>query len=357
MNLLKNSQTNWKYILTVVILAIIVGGGILGYRWWMEQKEIKAPEVKLLEVKIPEEGLPEEIPFWKSSIEVFTKPKPSWEVRTDIFDIFIKDEKSGEETFLMRLDKVYASHYHFAEYHNGNLYIIREFGYNPQTMTYSEDYTRELWRYDKEGGGKKLFSAKGIDFRVDPKEKFVAMESGDVSIGEILTIIDPNTSEIKLRASAETLIHPDLSRDIGEEIRGISIGLDYWSGDGRFFWGDLFFTAHPQQFFKVDTTNWKIIKYNVSSLHLNSTETSFNPNFEKIVYSNAPAVFDVESAEEFKQSQQPVTLYLYDLNSEEKEVIDTSVAEWFNPKWLDNNTIEYTKGGERTTWKLDKTIE
>lgn len=43
-NFLKDSRTNWKYILIVVILAAIVGGGILGYQWWMEKQEVPIPE-------------------------------------------------------------------------------------------------------------------------------------------------------------------------------------------------------------------------------------------------------------------------------------------------------------------------
>ena len=42
---------NLKYILIIVILAAIVGGGILGYQWWAAEKEVNVPE----EVKAPEE--------------------------------------------------------------------------------------------------------------------------------------------------------------------------------------------------------------------------------------------------------------------------------------------------------------
>jgi len=48
-NIFKDSRTNWKYILVVVILATIVGGGILGYQWWTERQEIKVPELKIPE--------------------------------------------------------------------------------------------------------------------------------------------------------------------------------------------------------------------------------------------------------------------------------------------------------------------
>jgi hypothetical protein len=42
-------KTNWKYILIVLILAVIVGGGILG---WIKKEEISSPE--LSEIKKPE---------------------------------------------------------------------------------------------------------------------------------------------------------------------------------------------------------------------------------------------------------------------------------------------------------------
>jgi hypothetical protein len=47
MNLLakfKDPNTNWKYILIVVMVAFAVGVGIVGYQWWIGKEEVKAPE-------------------------------------------------------------------------------------------------------------------------------------------------------------------------------------------------------------------------------------------------------------------------------------------------------------------------
>jgi len=57
---LKTSNTNWKYILIVAILAVIVGGGIFGYLRWMEK--VKAPKIEM----------PEKITKYPRSIEFFT---------------------------------------------------------------------------------------------------------------------------------------------------------------------------------------------------------------------------------------------------------------------------------------------
>lgn len=48
-------KSNLKYILIVVILALGVGAGILGYQWWIAQKEVKIPEIKIPEKEKPQE--------------------------------------------------------------------------------------------------------------------------------------------------------------------------------------------------------------------------------------------------------------------------------------------------------------
>lgn len=45
----KKPKFNWKYILIVVILTFLIGGGILGYQWWSSKKEAKLSELPGLE--------------------------------------------------------------------------------------------------------------------------------------------------------------------------------------------------------------------------------------------------------------------------------------------------------------------
>lgn len=49
MILLKEGKTNWKYILIVMILAAVVGVGILAYRYWWSMEEPKAPEGPIID--------------------------------------------------------------------------------------------------------------------------------------------------------------------------------------------------------------------------------------------------------------------------------------------------------------------
>lgn len=48
--LIKQGKTNIKYLLIVVILAAVVGGGILAWQcWWLPKGEVTIPEVKMPE--------------------------------------------------------------------------------------------------------------------------------------------------------------------------------------------------------------------------------------------------------------------------------------------------------------------
>ena len=53
--IIKQGRTNWNYILIVFILAVVVGGGALGCRWWAK-KQVKAePNLEIL--KEMQEGI------------------------------------------------------------------------------------------------------------------------------------------------------------------------------------------------------------------------------------------------------------------------------------------------------------
>jgi len=76
MTFLKQGKTNWKYILIVLILALIVGGGILGYLRYFKREMIsltKFPEIKKPEKVVEEkpevkDGLEEKTVSEKASI-------------------------------------------------------------------------------------------------------------------------------------------------------------------------------------------------------------------------------------------------------------------------------------------------
>jgi len=92
MNQFKDPRTNWKYILIVVILAIIISVGILAYQqWWVKKHLEKLSEFP--ELKIPEKITQDETINWKT----YKNEKYGFEIKYP--DNFKIDEFPGEVIF------------------------------------------------------------------------------------------------------------------------------------------------------------------------------------------------------------------------------------------------------------------
>ncbi len=84
MYFIKQGKTNWKYILIVVILAAVVGGGILAWQfWWVPKEEVKDETADWKTYKNEEYGFefsyPEQLD--KNYID-FTPPLPRISLKT-----------------------------------------------------------------------------------------------------------------------------------------------------------------------------------------------------------------------------------------------------------------------------------
>jgi len=59
--IIKQGKTNWKYVVIILVLALIVGGGIFGYWKWVGREE-----VKILEIKMSEKVVENETANWET---------------------------------------------------------------------------------------------------------------------------------------------------------------------------------------------------------------------------------------------------------------------------------------------------
>lgn len=238
-------------------------------------------------------------------------------------DVYLKDPLSGIETFYITLSDIYSNHYHPAEYRNGNLYIISRTGGNFGYET-NLNWKDELWKYNSQKQGMKIFSNQGVDFRVSEDEKFIAI----VGSGN-LTFIGNNGNILKSFNKEQLKVQYEIS-----PIK--------WSSS--YFWmGDAGPVGILQSIKKINAINFQITDFDVSSLFASDSFNSFdlNATAEKIVFDNRPFMFDVDSEKQYEQSGAKVSLTVYDLNTKVKQVIATSITKRFNPKWINNNTIEY----------------
>ena len=324
-----HSKTIWIIIVSVIATTLIVGGLIISSRNQTEHLKSKQSSSD----DSSDQNTEPTIQVPNNNYQVILKENPQDNSKTDVY---LKNLDNDQEELFITLPNVYSQHYHNSEYHQGSLYIIRRMG---DDSSANGDWSDELWKYGSQKKGTKMYSGKGIDFRVAPNEKYIAVQN------EKLTMIDQNSQVVHAYA------FNNLSLDDNQDLQ---VGLLKWSDNSKQFWGDLFLTAYPQTFYRINTNSWEIDKYDVSKLGF-SDDYDLNGNNGKIVYSDYSAMFDASTAQEYGQSGAKVNLVVYDLQTKTQTQIATSITKEFKPKWIANDVIEYNNptGDDR----VEKTVE
>jgi uncharacterized protein YxeA len=331
----QKSNHNLKIIIGILIVLLIANIGIAGLYVYKSKTTTENRQITSTEnpTVTPKSAVSNHNEQNSINYSVVVKENPTEKTKTDIY---LKNLKSGQETFFITLSDIYRNHYHNAEYHNGNLYIIHRTGGDTGYQT-NPNWTDELWRYNQQKQGQKLYSVKGLDFRVPDDEKMIA-----IITDKEFNLLNNTGSKIKTFQSNEVIASPQSNP---------MFGFLAWGSNA--IWLDNTFGSSLAGIVKIDTSNYAVTKYDLSALPT-GPEFTINVYKEKIVFSNYPAIFDVDSAQEYEQSGSKVNLIVYDLKSKAQQTIATSITKKFDPKWLDENTLEYNN--PNGTGRLTKQI-
>jgi len=252
---------------------------------------------------------------------VALKPNP---LDSTLTDVYVTNIQKDQSQLFITLPDVEINHYHPAEFCKGSVYVLR------RTHPFSDfpvQWRDELWKYTSMKKGTRIFSSQGLDFRVSPTEQDIAVVT-DTTLYFIETssrskVAEFHPSELSKKPYKDTHIQP-LS----------------WTKGGTFFWGNLFRTVDILTFFRIITETWEVDSYAVDSLEINSSDYALNPTNGMLIYSNFPAIFDVETYQHVKKSRIRVQLFLYDIITGERKLLATTSSKDFKPKWLSPRTIE-----------------
>lgn len=330
---IQSSKNTWIVIISVIFITALVVGGCV-YAWQrsviktteqslQEQIDSLQKQVKILNLGQPisdnsSDQAPETIQTSDDKYEVVFKENSQDSRKTDVY---LKSLENDTETFFMTITDVYSQHYHNSEYHNGNLYIVRRIEYDGYP---DETWSDELWRYNPQKEGTKLFSGKGMDFRVNEKESLIVVTSNDM-----FNILDNGGGVLKSFRVDEMIASPENS----PSFRFLAWGLDS-------IWLDNTIGSNLVGLVKIDTRLYSVTKYNLENLPA-GPEFTLNVYSEKLAFSNFPALFDVDGAKRYEESGAKVNLQVYDLKTKEQQLVATSITKRFVPKWIDKNTLEY----------------
>jgi len=190
---------------------------------------------------------------------------------SDKTDIYVKNLKTGELEVSLTLSDVHISHYHNSEYHNKSLYVIRRIGYDGYP---DDEWTDELWRYDtRDKSETKLYSAQGLDFRLTPDEKYVALQHD-----QKLVFVDALGNLVQEFTLDQLGSHKDTSYPLTPQLN-----LLKWSDEGNEFWGATNSGPAPRTFYRIEVALWQATVYDISELTI-PCEYDLNPNTGKLVY-------------------------------------------------------------------------
>lgn len=257
---------------------------------------------------------------------------------TALTDIVLADAAGKTKTF-GSYSNIYVNHYHCVEYHNGNVYIIRRVNYEGYPDP-NNDWMDELWKINADKTEQKLYSVRGLDYRVAPDES-AAVAQGPIEDKNI-ELINIVTKVIKSISKTEL--------GITDNVAGIQ--FEGWSDNSDKFWGQLYNTEKPE-YFSIAKQTGKVTLYD--SPHNFHDEHVLNLNSGIVAYSEYPFLFDTETEQEYFDSKTKVNFYFYNLRTKEKTLIVTSVVKAFEPKWLNDITVEYNDpaSGNRITYSLE----
>lgn len=254
-------------------------------------------------------------------------------------DVYLKDKKTGRENLFITLTDVYKRHHHNAEYHQGNLYIIRRIG-EDDSYQLKSNWMDELWRYNSEKQGTRLYSARGLDFRVSNSGRFAAITASDQ-----LIVLDLQAGKPILDYS-ETQLKNFADQEISKKLTDTNISLWQWEKTRDLLWGTFNWTAYTGAFWKLDTASLKVEILAIPSEA--SMPTDLNTEKEVFIYTDKPFFFDNLSAKEWLRTHQLYSIYLYSLRSGKSTLIDTFPANWpeelsrLKYSWISSTRLRYS---------------
>lgn len=292
-------------------------------------------------------------------------------------NIFTENKNTQEIINSFQVENI-RKNYHPIELHDCGVYVIRMFNFDPLKTKQELGYKAELWKYDYTGNGKfvLLFHEKinkdgekiyksyyGTDFRIDPNEKHIALEKWAITefdrggyVDEkdrSIVIKDLNTTEdlFTLPAKSITEQYPNI---IG------SFGMDEWTEDSRYFWGDIFDGAYSLAYFRIDTNTWKYDIFEAPDGAMGGMPLNINTGYLPIQPGLAwtgDAEFTQELKEQDRKEGKKSSLYLYSLFTKGKVLIEITDEPqfFFKPQWLSNTELEYElPSGERKVYNFNE---
>lgn len=278
--------------------------------------------------------------------------------------VLVKDRNTNQEKFSFQVENILETYYTVQPRRCG-VYVIRLFNYDPKKTKQERGYRQEIWRYTYDGKGEPLIllaekpeefkSYYSSDFQIDPLERYVALIKGYLGSSDYNFVI----KDLKTLEDIFVLPMTEITKQNPEIVGNISFE-DWWSDEGRYFWGRTHMDAYTLGFFRVDTTNWRVEVFEVpegvlggSALNIEKGYITWHPGY---IWIGIQEHYE-QIKKEWKEQGKISSLYLYNFFTKEQILLETTNEPlwFFKPKWLSDTELEYElPTGEKKIYKIEE---
>ncbi|MFN3301680.1 MAG: hypothetical protein ACK413_01455 [Patescibacteria group bacterium] len=282
-------------------------------------------------------------------------------------DIIVINKNNNKEKYRFQIELPLSDHYHPIEIHRCGVYAVRSFNYDYNIHTSLPGYKTELWKYDYKGNGEKIIllaedilgNLKGYkyffssDFRVDSQEKYIVLIKNYPQKEDYSLVI----KDLATKEDVFVLLAKSISQQY-PNIVGVFDMLK-WTNDSRYFWGSISDGAYVNGYFRIDTQNWKVDIFEAPEGAMGGSDLNVNTGYLTIQPGQVWTGFseiEEELKEEYRKEGKKSSLYIYNLFSKEKILIDETDEPlwWFEAEWLSDNELQYKMpNGEKKIYRLN----
>jgi hypothetical protein len=341
-------------VLVLVIIALILGIIALVYYSGITINIQQPKDASLLnKTANPTSSLvPTSTSVDNTNYEVVVKTSADSPCNTDInldhckSDIYLKDLATGKETFVITLDDV-EHDTRVPPYRLGYLYLIKRTGND----TYpSNDWTDELWVYDTNHKGVKVYDSKGLYFDVNQDGSLIAVLTGN-STSSVSLLSKDNSWQSKIYSI--DFKQCNFPADTPSE--AFLLDLEKWQQNPSALWG-----AYSSEYgvigcyWKLNPNSSNIVYYPVPPTY--RSLFAFNTDKLVSVYTDKPPIVDVDTENDWQSTHTSYSLYVYSLQSQKSTKIDTFPSNYsFNAtsaSWVTSDQLRYSSPKGEVTYTL-----
>lgn len=278
--------------------------------------------------------------------------------------ISVKDKNTNQEKFSFQIKNVLET-YFTVQSRKCGVYAIRLFNYDPKKTKQDPGYREEIWKYTYDGKGesiillsKKLEEFKlyySSDFQIDPLERYATLIKGYLGSSDYAVVI----KSLKTFEDIFVLSMTEIEKQNAEIMGNISFE-DWWSDDGRYFWGRTHIGANTLGFFRINTTNWNAEIFPAPKDVLGGDALNVENGYITVHPGNVWfGIVEFTEEEKAKRRAQGIgtELYIENLITGNRYFVDkTDEPLWyFQPKWLSDTELEYElPSGEKKIYKIEE---